>query len=115
MSKLRGRVTVLIYYQTASARTVEPVLRFAESLYSTHGSKAFIVPLAIGPNETALQQRNEFKLTVNVLAGREVYKQHAVEMAPCMVVIDQNGVVRKVAGAGATKTSRQSALSWRNG
>jgi peroxiredoxin len=96
LSKLRGRPVVLLYYQPSSARTAEPVLRFAQTLYERHGAKAFILPLAIGPNDAALKQRNDLTLTVNVVAGREVYKIHGVASAPCFAVLDDTGVVRKM-------------------
>ncbi|MCE9530779.1 MAG: hypothetical protein K8T89_06600 [Planctomycetes bacterium] len=94
LSKLRGRPVLLIYYQSESARTAEPVLRFAESLYKGHGSKIYILPLAIGNSDTALKQRNEWKLSIPMLAGRDVYKQHGVDSTPCFVVLDQQGIVR---------------------
>lgn len=96
LSKLLGRPALLIYYQPGSAKTAEPVLHFAQSMYERHGQRAFILPLAIGSNESALRQRNDLKLTVSVLAGREIYKLHGVESTPCFVVLDENGIVRKV-------------------
>jgi len=95
LSKLHGRPAVLLYYQPTSGKTAEPVLRYAESLYTQFGGKAFILPMAIGPNDLALQQRNDLKLNVNVLAGREVCRHHGIESAPYFAVIDENGIVRK--------------------
>ena len=96
LSKLRGRPVVLLYYQPGSAKTAEPVLRFAQSLYTRHGSKAFILPLAIGASDAALKQRNDFKLTVHVLGGRDVYRTHAIESTPTFVLLDDTGIVKRV-------------------
>jgi peroxiredoxin len=98
LSKQRGRPVVLLYYQPGNAKTAEPVLRLAESLHVKHGTKAAIVPLAIGASDVALQQRNDLKLTVHVLGGRDVYRAHGIEATPSFVVIDATGVVKRLIG-----------------
>jgi peroxiredoxin len=97
LSRLRGRPAVLLYYQPGSARTAGPVLQFAQELFENVGDRAYVVPLAIGHSDAALKQREDLKLTVHVLAGRDVYRLHGIESAPCLVVIDAKGEVRKVA------------------
>ena len=97
LSKLRGKPVVLLYYQSGSVRTAEPLLRFAQSLDTRHAGKAVVLPLVVGDPESAVQQRNDWRLAVHVLAGRDVYKQHGIESTPCFVVIDAEGIVRCVA------------------
>jgi hypothetical protein len=96
LGKLRGRPALLIYYQPASARTAEPVLRFAQSLFGRDGAKALILPVAIGDPSQASQQRLDWKLSIHVLAGRPVYKQHGIDSTPCFVVMDAEGIVRSI-------------------
>ncbi len=96
LSKLRGRPVVLLYYQPGSARTAEPVLRLAQSLYTQHSAKASILPLAIGTSDAAIQQRNDLKLTLHVLAGRDTYRTHGIESTPTFAIIDDRGVVKRV-------------------
>jgi peroxiredoxin len=96
LSNLRGKPVVLIYYQPSSAKTAEPVLRFADTLQARHGHHAAILPLAIGNSEAALAQRNELKVAVSVLAGRDVYRTHGVESAPLFAVLDKDGRVRSI-------------------
>ena len=53
--------------------------------------------LAVGDPETAVQQRTDWRLTVHVLAGRDIYKLHGIESTPCFVVIDAEGTIRHIA------------------
>lgn len=98
LGKLRGRPVVLLYYQPGSAKTAELVLSLAQSLHSKHGDKAFILPLAIGANEAAIQQHNDLRLTVHVLSGLDVYRTHGIEATPTFVVLDANGIVKRIVG-----------------
>jgi hypothetical protein len=96
LGKLRGRPVLLIYYQPDKARTAEPVMRFAQSLFAQYAGKAFVLALAIGDGDKALRQRSDWGLTMHILAGRDVYKQHGIDSTPCFVVIDEEGIVRNI-------------------
>jgi peroxiredoxin len=98
LSKLRGRPVLLLYYQPGNAKTAEPLLNFAQSLHVKHGNKASILPLAIGTSDVALQQRNDLKMTVHVFGGRDVYRTHGIEATPAFVILDANGMVKRITG-----------------
>jgi len=96
LATLRGRVSLLVYYQPSSQRTAEPVLRLADKLHTQLHGKLAVVPLAIGQSETAVKQRTDFKLSVPIYAGLDVYKQHQIDSTPCFILIDERGLVRKL-------------------
>lgn len=96
LSALRGRPVLLVYYQPASVRTAEPVLRFAESLTNRLGGKVVVLPVVVGNSEAALAQRQDLKLTVHLLAGRNAVKAHGIESTPAFVLLDEQGLVRNV-------------------
>ncbi len=96
LSKLRGRPIMLVYYQPSSARTAEPLMRFADALSVRHAGKAIIMPLGVGDAQNVARQRTDWKLSVHVFSGRDVYKKHGVESTPCFVIVDSAGIVRNV-------------------
>jgi len=96
LSELTDRPVLLLYYQPDSVRTAEPLLRFAEALHNDMGTVARILPVAVGTNEAACRQRDEFKLTVPILAGRSMYKEHGIDSTPCFVLLDKGGIVLDV-------------------
>jgi hypothetical protein len=116
LSGLRGLPVVILWYQPSSVRTAEPVLRLAQTLFDRFGDKAYILPLAIGDGPAALRQRNDLKLSVHVLSGRNVNKLHGIESAPYFEVLDKNGIVKFVAAgwnddnAGAVQTELEKLL-----
>ena len=96
LSKLRGKTVLLIYYQPASARTAEPVMRLANSLSTYWAGKAVILPVAIGDSDKALQQQNDWAPTVHLLAGKNIHKQHGIDSTPCFILVDEQGIVRNI-------------------
>jgi hypothetical protein len=93
---LEGRAVLLCYYQPASVRTAEPVLRFAQTLADRHGAQAYILPIAIGGSSLAREQRRKLELTIPILASGEAHRVHGIAETPTFALIDPAGVVRAV-------------------
>ncbi len=86
---------VLLYYQPAG-KGAELVLNLAQNLFKSMGQKVYIMSVAVGDPDQAAKQRDEWKLKLPILAGREVYKLHGVTATPEIVILDEHGIVRRI-------------------
>jgi peroxiredoxin len=94
LQRWQGRPVLLVFFSPNSL-SAEEVLRFGQTLQTTHGEKVAVLGLAISDDlERIRKQAKEFHLSYPIVSGKGMRQSYAVEATPKFVILDADGIVR---------------------
>jgi hypothetical protein len=96
MSRFQGRPVLLVLFRPAG-RTVDHVLRFANSAANTYASRVDVLALAVdGTPGEIVQLRLQYHVKMPIYDGREIAKRIAGDATPRTILIDASGTIQRI-------------------
>ncbi len=96
LSQAKGKPVLLIYFQPQNG-SAETVMMAAQQLKQEFRQRVGIVGMAIGQPEDIQKQSSNLKIDIPILFASDLRKLQGIESTPTMIVIDTEGIVRKIA------------------
>jgi peroxiredoxin len=89
-----GRPVLMVFYH-ADSTTVEPVLRFAQTVQDKYRQHVWVLGFAVSDDVKRIQkQHSDLQLSLPIYSGKGLRQTYGVEATPKLVILDSGGIVR---------------------